>query len=189
MKKTIKKKGLMSLEAVIGLLLLLVLLSILLDMLVLSNRYMSIHDTVKELSRTIAVQGGSLSMIPEGYPNNYYTSLNLANLVDKSMKVSGFKGDDYRVYITYTKYETNNAGKITADNSYTKDFMSLTDGEMTVKDTDKIDYLNDFNVTIVAEYDWIFSKLPFGLSPAKLKTSAPGVSEWKYDYDKWESEN
>ncbi|WP_373262082.1 hypothetical protein [Hungatella hathewayi] len=187
--KNMKKKGVLSFETVIGLLMFLVLLAILLDMLTLSNRYMGIHDTVKELSRTIAVQGGSLSNKPEGYPNNYYNSINLANLVDRSMKISGFKGNDYKIYITYSKYITDNNGNITTDESYQKDFMTIEDGEMTVKDTDKIDYLNDFNVTIIAEYDWIFSKLPLGLSPAILKSSAPGVSEWKYNYDKWDSEN
>lgn len=183
------KKGLMSIEATIGLLLLIVFLAILLDMLTLSNRYMTVHDTAKELSRTIAVQGGALSNKPKGYPNNYYTSTKLANLVDKLMKNGGFRGTNYSVYITYTKYESDSDGKITADKTYKKDFMSLkSDGTIFIHDTDEIDYLNDFTVTIVAKYDWFFSKLPLGIDAATLKASAPGISEWKYDYDRWEGE-
>lgn len=182
------KSGMLSLESVIGLLLFIVLLAILLDMLTLSNRYMSIHDTAKELARTMAVQGGALERIPDGYPNNYYNSTDLANLVDKSMKISGFSGNDYRVYVSYSKYESDNTGKVISDDTYNKDFMVVRDGVMTVQETDQIDYLNDFTVTIVGKYDWVFSKLSLGLPAANLKISAPGVSEWKYDYDHWESE-
>lgn len=185
-----KKKGVMSLQAVIGLLLAVILVAVLADMLTLTNRYMSLHDTVKELSRTMAVQGGCMATKPDGYPNNYYDAVTLSKLVDKSMKIGGFKGNDYKVTVTYTKFDTNaTTGKIENDGTYSKDFLVCTDGTQYVYPTDKIDYLNDFNVTISAEYNWIFSRFAIGQKPIIIKSSAPGVSEWKYDYDIWDSES
>ena len=64
----------------------------------------------------------------------------------------------------------------------------MKDGALTVKETDEIDYLHGFSVTIEASYNWIFTKYLFGLPAAKLTASAPGISEWKYDYDNWESD-
>lgn len=184
-----KKKGVLTITTLIGLLIATFLFAALMDLMVMGNRYMSLHDTVKELSRTIAVQGGSLTTKPDGYPDNYYDAVMLSRLIDQSMKVGGFKDDDYQVVITYTNYETDPAtGKVTNDLSYKKTFMEYTGGAQTVTPTDQIDYLNDFTVTIEANYNWIFSKYIFKQKKAYLKASAPGVSEWKYDYDHWDSE-
>ena len=181
-----KKRGLLSLHGIVSMLLLIVLLSALLDMLVLSNRYMSLHDTVKELARTMAVQGGSRDMKPEGYPNNSYDSVELGRLISRSMQAGGFNGSEYTVYVEYTNFEKGTDG--TKDRSYRKPFLFMKDGALTVKETDEIDYLHGFSVTIEASYNWIFTKYLFGLPAAKLTASAPGISEWKYDYDNWESD-
>lgn len=186
--KNKKKKGVMSVQAVISLLLAVALVSVLLDLLTLANRYMSLHDTVKELSRTIAVQGGCLENKPKGYPNNYYDAVTLGKLVDNSMKVGGFQGD-YKVSITYTDFETNRtSGQVTLDKSYTKDFIVNEGGVQNIYPTDQIDYLKDFTVTIESSYPWMFSKIQVKQKPLKISSAAPGVSEWKYDYDHWDSE-
>ena len=184
-----KKQGVLTMTAAIGLLIAMFLLAALVDLMIMGNRYMSLHDTTKELARTIAVQGGSLTTKPEGYPNNYYDTVMLSKLVDNSMKIGGFRDQDYKVTITYTKYETDpGTGRVTNDYSYKRTFIDYTGGAQVITPTDKIDYLNDFTVTIEAQYNWAFSKYIFGQRPAYLKASAPGVSEWKYDYDRWDSE-
>ena len=180
-----KKKGITTVNAAVGTLLMIILLAVLLDTMTLSNRYMSLHDTVKELARTMAVQGGCMREKPEGYPENYYNTVELGKLIAKTMRVGGFKDCDYKIYVNYTEFDETTGQDIT----YSRDFMIYKDGDLTVKPTNEIDYLNDFSVTIEAKYSWIFSRYAVGMPETTLKATAPGVSEWKYDYDHWDSES
>lgn len=186
-KKLKKKKGITSLEAVIGTLIFLFLFCVTCDLLMMSNRYSALTDTGKELARTISVQGGALEEKPPGYASNYYTITDLEELINKNMSAAGFKNGEWAVYIQYTKVYDDTEHKSKDENS-TQKLIWCGGSTLSHQPTMKIDYLSNFTIKIAASYDWKFMHSFIPNRTTTLTVSMPGTSEWKYDYDKWESE-
>lgn len=205
-----------TLEAVIGTLIFLVLFMAISDLVVLSNRYSVLSDTGKELARTMSVQGGALHYKPAGYTANYYTIDDLLNMTVSNMRAAGFKDNEWAVGIVYdNKYETYSkddgttpVGNATVQADAVPDqeqvimaYDATQKKQITIADpgTDnhtlegdkyiQVDYLKNFTIWIEAKYDWPFLSTIFPARVSYLKVTMPGTSEWKYNYDKWASEN
>lgn len=188
-KKLMVKNGFTTIEVVIGSLIFLLVFICICDFLVISNRYLMLTDTTKEMARTISVQGGSLKTKEASYAGNYYNIEQLSKIFQKQMNGMGFHDDEYALYITYTKIfddESNESKEVTLEEEILGKTAGGTYG--VIKPTQKIDYLSDFKVTVKAVYTWPFTRSVFKLKPTMITISMPGLSEWRYSYDGWESE-
>ena len=184
-----KKKGLSAIETCMGTLIFIIAFVDICDFLIISNRYLSLTDTTKELARTLSVQGGSLTLKPGAYTSNYYNIEELAYNVKKQMNGMGFKDGEYDVYLTYTKIFDDAANASINVSGSEKIIGTKPDGTYgVVKETQKIEYLSDFSVSITARYDWPFINSVIRRDPSYITVSMPGVSEWRYGFDGWESE-
>ena len=183
-----RKKGVTSIEAVIGTLIFLFAFCATCDLITLSNRYSSLTDTGKELARTISVQGGALATAPGGYASNYYTITQIQSMVEKQMDAAGFDPGDYVVTIDYEGiYE--DATEESKEYKETQKIIYFDDtGALQATPTLKIDYLSNFTLKITAKYKWRFMSTFIPDRTTYLTVSMPGTSEWKYNYDAWESE-
>lgn len=184
-----RKSGATAIETVIGGLLFIIIFTGICDFLLISNRYLSLTDTTKELARTLSVQGGALKLKPPAYSANYYNIEELASVVKKQMNGMGFEDCEYSVFITYSKIYDEDAEQSIERNS-TERIIGMKDDNTygALKPTEKIDYLSDFSVRVVASYDWPFINSLWDVKPTVIEISMPGVSEWRYGYDGWESE-
>ena len=186
--KRLKKKGITSIEAVIGTIIFLFIFCATCDLITLSNRYSSLTDTGKELARTISVQGGALASKPGGYASNYYTISQIQNMVSEQMEAAGFEPGSYAVSIDYTMiYNDTTEASENYDQSQTIIYFDDT-GALQATPTQKIDYLSDFTLKITARYKWLFMSTFIPNRVTYLTISMPGTSEWKYNYDAWASE-
>ena len=183
------KKGITSIEAVIGTLIFLALFCAACDLIMLSNRYAAITDVGKELARTISVQGGALVDKPGGYASNYYTISQLQSMVDENMKAAGFCDGEYLIGIRYTRiYDDTIEESKDYENSQKIIYFDDTN-TLQADPTMKIDYLSNFTLVVMGEYDWKFLTPFLPDKTTSLSVSMPGTSEWKYNYDAWESEH
>ena len=182
------KKGITSIEAVIGTLIFLALFCAACDLIMLSNRYAAITDVGKELARTISVQGGALVDKPGGYASNYYSISQIQSMVDDNMKAAGFEDGEYLIGIRYTRVY-NDATETSEDYNRSQKIIWF-DAANTphAEETQKIDYLSNFTLVVMGEYDWRFLAPFIPDRKTVLSVSMPGTSEWKYNYDAWESE-
>lgn len=183
-----KKKGITSLEVVIGTVIFLMCFAALLDMLILSNRYSVMNNTAKELARTLSVQGGALAEKPGAYTSNYYTIDQLAANIRANMKAAGFADGEYTVMVEADREFNDNE---TVTYAAPKSFGIIgftTSNEFRYAPTKKFDYLSRFDVRICAKYEWRVLPSFIGARTSIMQVSMPGLSEWKYNYDKWESE-
>ena len=189
-KNRLKKKGAMlGVEAVMCVLVFLMMFAALLDVINISMRNTILSDTAKELARTLSVQGGSLPTAPDGYePRTYYNSDQLSALVAANMKRAGFKDGEWNVKINYSRTydpETNT----TIEENTSQNWMGFNgDNHFESSPTKRIDYLSNFTVDITGKYNWIFLAPVIGKRTTILRSSLPGVSEWRYQYDYWGSE-
>lgn len=188
-KKKIRwlKKGITSLEAVIGTLAFLLLFCAVLDLMILSNQYSTLTDTGKELARTLSVQGGALEAKPAGYTSNYYNITQLEDLISQNMRAAGLKDGNWRVDVEYTKVYDDEK-KQSVDSNATQTIIGFNGTTLKHAPTLKIDYLSNFTLKIYAKYDWVFLQSFIPNRSTTLNISMPGTSEWKYNYDAWESE-
>lgn len=187
-KKIKKKKGLTTLETCIGGLIFILVFAAILDFIMVSHRYLSLTDTAKEMARIISVQGGSLKTKPAAYSGNYYTSKELGTVFKKQMNDMGFADGEYSLYITYTNVFDDITNDVKEKNSTELILGTDTDGSYKVNPTEKIEYLNDFSLKIIAEYQWPFLGAVTKSRKSFLQVSMPGLSEWRYKYDGWNSE-
>ena len=188
-KKLLVKKGLTSIEVIIGTLAFLLVFVSICDFLVLSNRYTSITDTAKEITRTISVQGGSLDVKPAAYQGNYYNIQQLGKIIKRQMNGMGFQDDEYAVYVKYTKIYNDETEESEEVDEEEKIIGKKPDGTYgVITQTKKIDYLSDFTVRISAIYKWPFTQSTLRLKPAQIDIRMPGLSEWRYNYDGWTDE-
>lgn len=184
-----RKKGVTSLEVVIGTVIFLMCFAALLDMLILSNRYSVMNNTAKELARTLSVQGGALTKKPGAYTSNYYTIDQLAANIRANMKAAGFDDGEYTVMIEADR-EFNDNETVIYDAAKCFGIVGFTDSkEFRYAPTKKLDYLSRFDVRICAKYEWRALPSFIGARTSMMQVSMPGLSEWKYNYDKWESES
>jgi len=185
-----RKKGMTSLEAVIGTMIFLMLFTALLDLILLSNRYLVLNNTAKELTRTLSVQGGALSDKPDGYASNYYTIEEISQKTYRNMKAAGFKDGEWAVVIEFDRY-FNDTTQTTENLGY---YMNLgiigftSSKTLVCNETPKLDYLSNFNVRIQGVYKWMVLPEFIGDRTTAFMVTMPGTSEWKYNYDMWGSE-
>lgn len=187
-KKSWIKKGITSFEAVIGTLIFLFLFCAVCDLLMLSNQYSTLTDTGKELARTISVQGGALETKPAGYASNYYNITQLEALVAENMRTAGFDDGDWLISIDYTKYYDDESKESKDYTGSGQNIIGFNDTTLTHSPTLKIDYLSNFTLKIMAKYHWRFLQSFIPDRTTTLTVTMPGTSEWKYNYDAWESE-
>ncbi|WP_373262071.1 hypothetical protein [Hungatella hathewayi] len=189
-KRKWTKRGMTSIEVVIGTLIFLLVFISICDFLVLSNRYSALTDTTKEVTRILSVQGGALVTKPASYQANYYNIEQLSRIIQKQMNGMGFKDEEYGVYIKYSKIY-DDTDKTSKEVDLIENIIGLKDDGTygVIKPTQKIDYLSDFNVMIVAYYSWPFTKSVFKLDPMRASVTMPGLSEWRYSYDGWTNED
>ena len=188
-----KKKGMTTIEAVIGTLIFIMCFVALMDILILSNRYSVLNNTAKELARTVSVQGGALAEKPASYSSNYYNIEQLANNVRRNMEAAGFQNGDWTVTIECDReFDTSTNSTVIYADSTNFGIIGFTaeskDAAFAYAPTPRLDYMSRFNVTISAKYEWKVLPAFIGDRKSIMQVTMPGLSEWKYNYDKWESE-
>lgn len=107
-KKTIiySKKGMSTIELMIGTMILLLLFCFIFDIAILTWQFQSLSITNTYLARTAGIQGGILSSAPNGYPGgpaSYVNSSQMDRKIEKSLSGAGII--DYEA--TYPKTKVN----------------------------------------------------------------------------------
>lgn len=168
-RKTIKKnqEGVTAIEMVIGVLIFIILLSFMMDILMLFWKFSVLSQTTTQVSRIASIQGGVRDKAPEYWASgdDYITIKKLNNMVQDKM-------DTANIETWNVKIDTGKVG---------------TEG---VSPTKEIDYKSSFEVTSTIEYKWSFvSNFVPGMDLTQTLTAKrPAMSEWKYDYNKWDGE-
>lgn len=191
LKKIVKRKqsGFSMITAVFGIMTFIIIFCAVCDMVILSNRNSMLTDTGKEIARTLSVQGGSLENKPQGFASNYYNISELSSLVQRNMTLGGFQKGEWSVAVKYTRYY-NDATASSEETNAEHVIMGFdSDGNYYYSPTLKIDYLSDFTVIVTGEYKWNFLSSILGKRSSTLVVPLPGMSEFKYNYDAWSSED
>ena len=167
------KKGISTIEIVIGMLIFLIVLCFLLDLLILIWKFSVIAQTNTQIARIAGIQGGVRSSPPRAWPggrSNYITINDLDNIVTDKFGAAG---------ISYTEWEV----KISSPTGNGRI------GRGGIRSTPRYDYKEDFSVEITVDYRWDFMSniLPGNLRQT-ITSKRPAMSEWKYNYDDWEGE-
>lgn len=163
------KKGISTIEIIIGVFIFLIILCFLLDLLILLWKFSVIAQTNTEVARIAGIQGGVLSSPPHAWPGgnkNYITISELDAMLTDKFESAGIASNEWEIRIGSGGI-SKNGGKSTA----------------------KYDYKDTFSVEITVDYRWDFMS---NILPGNLKQSItskrPAMSEWKYNYDSWEGE-
>lgn len=159
------KKGVSSLEIVIGLLIFLIVFCFLLDLLILIWKFSVIAQTNTQVARIAGIQGGASTSPPAGYPggsSNYITITELNKIVRDKFDSAGIKSTEWEARVGNGRI--GRSGNTTAYH----------------------DYKDDFTVEITVDYRWDFMSniLPGNLRQT-IVSKRPAMSEWKYNYDSW----
>lgn len=178
-KRLNNKKGSAMIEYTIGLLLLVTLVCFLFDVIIIAQKQYIVSQQANLLTRELAVQGGVLTTVPQGFHGNdinYIRSSEMYTAVKNNLEKAGIsttKGEWSVNIITYTK-----SGAIASNNN------------LSSSSNIKADYGIPIDVTINFKYNWtLFSQIMPGLSQISANTSRHSVSEFKYNYDSWGGEN
>lgn len=183
-----KRSGEIMLTAVLGTMVFIIVFCGVCDLILLSNRNSLLTDVGKEIARTLSVQGGCLETKPQGFASNYYNISELSRLVQRNMEAAGFEDGEWNVGVKYTRYYNDSTSQ-SEDTTAAHTILGFDDaGNYYYAPTLKIDYLSDFTVTITGQYDWNFLKFIIGNKTSTLVIPLPGMSEFKYNYDAWQSE-
>ena len=158
------------------------------DMIILSNRNSLLTDVGKELARTLSVQGGSLETKPGSFADNYYVISELSGLVKRNMRIAGFKDGEWNVSVKYTRVYNDATSQSEPTEAEHTIFGFDDAGNYYYSPTMKIDYLSDFTVIISGDYNWEMLKFFIGPRKSTMVIPLPGMSEFKYNYDAWQSE-
>ena len=131
----------------------------------ITRKNLGVANLTTEIARITAVQGGILDRAPAGYPggDNAYTDSNEAQeMIRNQMRNLGFEENQYQLNINNTPIANN----------------------------PRVDYRENFTVSINATQPFTFVSRVFGLGNLQMNygTSRSGVSEWKYDYNEWQGE-
>lgn len=164
-------------EFAIALTVFVLLTAFLVDMLFVGHKRFLIARETTDISRTLAVQGGVASAVPAGYPGGdraYLTSRELFLKLDETMSGANIKREEWTAHLT----EYNKAGE------------KIREIQLTPQTSFKIDYMNSMDIEIDAEYNWKLMRIITAgvLDEAEVGAKRHAVSEFKYDFDKWEGE-
>lgn len=89
------KKGAMTIEIIIGMMLFLMGFSFIVDLVILGSKYQVVSQTTTYVARTAGAQGGMLNSAPPGFPGGYMTKGAVEQRVATIMEDSGI--DSYKM--------------------------------------------------------------------------------------------
>lgn len=161
------KKGVSTIEIVIGVLIFIVVLCFMMDLLILMWKFSVIAQTNTEVARIAGIQGGFLNTPPDAYPGgnkNYVTISELESMLNDKFKSAGIASNEWEIRIGGNGGITKNGAKRPV----------------------RFDYKETFSVEISVDYRWDFMSniLPGNLRQT-ITSKRPAMSEWKYNYDNW----
>lgn len=163
------KKGLSTLEIVIGVFIFIIVLCFLMDLLILNWKFSVIAQTNTQVARIASIQGGVLNSPPQAWPggnSNYITISELNDILNDKFQSAGIASNEWEIRI----------GSGGISKSGTKSPVSY-------------DYKEVFSVEITVDYRWDFmSNIIPGNLRQTITSKRPAMSEWKYNYDSWEGE-
>lgn len=164
-----EKKGVSTIEIVIGMLIFLIALCFLTDLLMLLWKFSVIGHTTTQVARLTGIQGGALTSSPPSWPGgnaNYTTISDVQGIVEDKFQSAGIASNEWNMSIE--------RGSI---------------GSGGTKASERIDYTENFEVVTTVDYRWDFVSniLPIDLNQT-ITAKRPAMSEWKYNYDNWEGE-
>lgn len=170
-------RGSAVIEFAIALLILVMLIAFVVDILIVGNKRFIVAQETTEIARVIGLQGGVSSIVPAGYPggnNTYLTSSEMYKQIEEKMKDSKIKNDEWTATLT----------------EYSKTGQAIRRVTLNPRTTFKVDYMNSMDIQIEASYNWtLMSQISGGLlDEANVGAKRHTVSEFKYDFDKWEGE-
>lgn len=156
------ERGSMVIEIVIGVFILLIVLSLLVDLIILSWRFIVIGQTASYVTRTAAIQGGIHAVAPEGHPGDYLNLAQFNNFLKNSFDRAGIAPSDYKVFV--------NGREVSA-----------------MVPTPEIDYLEPVEVEIRVNYKWqlMSNFIPWADIEQTITSKRSALSEYKYRYDDW----
>lgn len=162
-KVTKGKKGMSSLEFVIGILIFLLIFAALVDIVMIGVKFSATTQTIQHVTRIAGTQGGIMSSVPQNYPGGgdaYHTAYQVREAVEESMNNAGIDSTDYT--------------------------LKVGNRTLTTSGTGKIDYQEPVKVHMEVNYEW---KLLSNFLPGKMEFTLPAtrttVSEFKHNYDSW----
>lgn len=163
------KKGVLSLEVAIGMFILIILVTFILDLVVISNKFYVTSQANNFLSRTVGVQGGLLHSVPEGFPGEdsaYVTKTEMEEFIRRTLRNAGISEEQYRV------------GIFNADDQLILGFNG--NGDIVSGDA-RFEYGESITTNIDIKYAWVnFSNfLPTTLE-GDMRTVRESISEFKY---------
>ena len=155
------KKGMSSLELVIGILILLFVFSFLVDITGLAWKYLSVSQINNQFARVAGYQGGVLSTRPDGFPGHYYTDSEMRTAIEDKLEQAGIV--NFRI-----------SPEAFVQHDYKKTFSTY------------IEF--DYKWELTSNYIHMFG-VPgtFNLEQT-MRSERPTISEWKYDYTIWDGE-
>lgn len=166
LKKLKEKKGVSSIEFVIGLMILLMIACFLLDVMILGFQLQSYSSINSNFTRTLAVQGGVRTSAPTGYPGGnlaYTNSSALNQIVRTNMESSGIQPGSYQIRVNGINFGSNS--------------------------NIEVDYLGNIRTEIVLTYRWAFTS---NFIPGNIVTTHTSrrntLSEFKYNFNSWRGE-
>lgn len=165
-------KGVMVIEAIVGIMVMLGIFCFLLDLLFVLWRSSAVAQLATTVARQGGIQGGYLKSAPPGYPggDNAYVSLKeMLNHINNQLTASGIPSDKWSVTINGNTFTNNSSSSAS---------------------TNKIDSKEEVKVILKVENRWKMTSayLPFIDPVNNISANRIVLSEWKYNYDDWENE-
>lgn len=174
------KRGSSVIEFAMGLLLFVTFIAFVVDLLIVGGKRFNVGQEATDISRTLAKQGGVMSVTPEGYPGGdtaYLTSTEMLQKIEKRMKRSGLgEYKDGKWFVTLTEFDNDGkkvrTGKLEPDTDF------------------DVDYMNSMDVKISASYRWRLMRIILADKAPDSPVTAErhSVSEFKYNFDDWKNE-
>lgn len=160
------KDGASTISMTIGVFIFLIVLMFGAEVMRLSINFAVISQVTTEIARIGSVQGGFNSSPPPNYPGKYITIQDLDGIITRKFNAAKIDSNDFVIHI--------GSGRIGANG---------------VRGTGKIDYKEEFEVESLVDYEWyLMGSILGGNYEQQLRSSRMGMSEWKYDYSKWDGE-
>ena len=159
MKKLIKNKKadvMVSIQWAIGIITLLYAVGFFLDITLIGQQIYAATAANNQLCRIASVQGGVLGSAPDGYPDNYMTSGDVTNYLDRVLH--GINVENYQARV-------NGSGIPTAEIHYRQPV--------------------DTEIEIHYDWKFMNRMLPGNWTNKRYVSHRAGISEWKYDYSDW----
>lgn len=171
LSKIKEKRGSNTIEYAIALLIFVLLFAFFVDLALITWKFVVTSQVANSSIKILDVQSGVTTTIPSGFPGNkgYVTSSELYNNIQKKLKDAA-NIEDFTV--TLKGYDKNGGGTSTTVLGPNTQF--------------KVDYRGRIQMEIQVKYRWGFTKIIPGLDAEKnIVAVRSGITEFKYNYDKW----